>query len=234
MPSTMASSTHCWPSLVERLRQNHPQGAGARAGRLSGARLAAHILRMIGRLAACLLVCGQLGAAVAAEFTQVRQASIVAAPQGYQLDAALDVALNPTLVDALERGVHLHFLLELDISRPRGWWWFDEDIVSPTRKLHLYYHLLLRRYIVETGYTTRTVPSLTEALALLGQVDDWQVLERGGLKPGQRYDARLRLRLDTSQLPKTLSIGAVTSDKWALASPWYNWSFEAPALPPLP
>lgn len=229
MPSTMASSTHYWPSPVERLRETF-----ARTLRPSGVRLAGRALLGLGRLVACWLLCWQVAAAGAAEVTHVRQATISAVPQGYQLDAALDVVLNPTLVDALERGVHLHFLLELDISRPRGWWWFDESVAAPTRKLHLYYHLLLRRYIVETGYTTRTVPSLTEALALLGQVDDWQVLERGALKPGQRYNARLRLRLDTAQLPKTLSIGAVTSDKWTLASPWFNWSFEAPALPSLP
>jgi len=63
-------------------------------------------------------------------------------------------------------------------------------------------------------------------------VDAWQVLERGALKSGQRYDARLRLRLDTSQLPKPLSIGAVGGDRWELATPWYVWSFEAPALSP--
>jgi len=102
------------------------------------------------------------------------------------------------------------------------------------RKLRIYYHLLLRRYVVEIGYTTRTAATLTEALAMMGHVDGWQVLERGTLKAGQRYDARLRLRLDTAQLPKPLSIGAVTGDKWDLATPWYDWSFDAPALPPLP
>jgi hypothetical protein len=186
------------------------------------------------RLAWLCLACCLTALAHAGDATEVRSATVVATPQGYQLDAELSLAPNPTLVDALERGVHLHFLLELKISRPRGWWWFDEDIASPTRKLHLYYHLLLRRYVVETGYTTRTVASLADALALLGQVDDWQILERGALKPGQRYDARLRLRLDTTQLPKTLSIGVVTSDKWALATPWYSWSFDASSLPPLP
>ena len=58
------------------------------------------------------------------------------------------------------------------------------------------------------------------------------VLERGALKTGQHYGARLRLRLDISLLPKPLSIGAVTSDKWELATPWFEWSFDAPAVPP--
>lgn len=177
------------------------------------------------------------GLALAADKSEVRQAVIRPVPQGYVLDAEIDIALNRTLEDALAKGINLGFLLELELTRPRSWW-FAENIATPVRKMRLYYHLLLRRYVVETGYTTRTVASLAEALALLGQVNDWQVLERGALKPGQRYDARLRLRLDTAQLPRPLSIGAAAGDKWELATPWHGWSFDAPALPaaatPLP
>ncbi len=168
------------------------------------------------------------GHALAAERSEIRQAAIQAAPQGYVLDADIDIVLNPTLEDALSKGISLPFLLELELTRPRSWW-FAEDIAEPVRKLRIYYHLLLRRYIVESGYATQTAATLAEALALLGRVNDWQVLERGVLKPGQHYEGRLRLRLDTAQLPKPLSIGAVTSDKWELATSWFEWSFEAPA-----
>lgn len=171
------------------------------------------------------------GGAVASDKSMVKQAVILATQQGYALDADVDLVLNNTLEDALTKGINLYFVLELELSRPRKWW-FDETIAEPVRKLRIYYHLLLRRYVVEIGYTTRTTATLSEALAMLGHVDDWPVLERGVLKPGQRYDARLRLRLDTAQLPKPLSIGAVGGDKWEMATPWYGWSFEAPAAPP--
>jgi hypothetical protein len=168
--------------------------------------------------------------AQAAERSAVRQATIRAVPQGYVLDAETDIVLNRTLEDALSRGINLFFLLELELARPRDWW-FDEDLAEPVRKLRIYYHLLLRRYVVESGYATRTAATLGEALALLGRVNDWQVLERGALKTGRRYAARLRLRLDAAQLPKALSIGGVASDRWELATPWYNWSFDAPPPP---
>ena len=181
-------------------------------------------------LATLLLGCVLLavGVAQASDKSAVKQAVIQAVPQGYVLDADVSIVLNRTLEDALNKGINLYFLLELELTRPRNWW-LDEDIAEPVRKLRIYYHLLLRRYVVETGYTTRTTASLSEALAMLGQVDAWQVLERGALKPGQRYDARLRLRLDTAQLPKPLSIGAVGGDKWELVTPWFDWSFDAPA-----
>ncbi len=173
------------------------------------------------------------GSVQASDKSTISQAAIRATPQGYVLDGEVNIVLNPTLEDALNRGINLYFLLELEVTRPRNWW-FDEDIAEPVRKMRIYYHLLLRRYVVETGYTTRTTATLSEALATLGRVDGWQVLEQGALKAGQRYDARLRLRLDTSQLPKPLSIGAVGGDRWDLATPWYGWSFDAPAVPVAP
>jgi hypothetical protein len=186
---------------------------------------------LAGLLLGCWLVVA--GSALASDKSAVKQAAIQATPQGYVLDADVNIVLNSTLEDALIKGINLPFLLELEITRPRNWW-LDEDIAEPVRKMRIYYHLLLRRYVVESGYTTRTAATLGEALALLGRVEDWQVLERGALKTGRRYDARLRLRLDTAQLPKPLSIGAVTSDKWELATPWHGWSFDAPAAPPSP
>ena len=170
------------------------------------------------------------GAAPAPDKSAVRQAVIQMTQQGYVLDADVDIVLNSTLENALTKGINLYFLLELELARPRNWW-FDEGIAEPVRKMRIYYHLLLRRYVVETGYTTQTVATLSEALNLLGRVDAWQVLDRGALKAGQRYDARLRLRLDAAQLPKPLSIGAVGGDKWEMTTPWYSWSFDAPAAP---
>jgi hypothetical protein len=169
------------------------------------------------------------GSALASDPSVVKHAEIRATPQGYVLDADIDIVLNPTLEDALSRGINLYFLVELELTRSRNWW-LDEDIAEPVRKQRIYYHLLLRRYVVETGYTTQTAASLAEALALLGQVYGWQVLERGALKTGKRYEARLRLRLDTDQLPRPLSIGAVTGDQWELVTPWHEWSFKAPAV----
>lgn len=181
-----------------------------------------------------LLLVGWLAVAMnaaASDKSTVKKAGIRATPQGYVLDADVDIVLNPTLEDALSKGINLYFLIELELTRPGSWYWFDEDIAEPVRKMRIYYHLLLRRYVVESGYVTRTAETLSDALAMLGRVNEWQVLERGALKTGRRYDARLRVRLDTAQLPKPLSIGGVTGDQWELTTPWHKWSFDAPAAP---
>jgi hypothetical protein len=172
--------------------------------------------------------------AIAADNNAIKKAVIRSTPQGYVLDADVNIALNSTLEDALSKGINLYFLLELEVTRPGSWYWFDEDIANPVRKMRIYYHLLLRRYVVESGYVTRTAETLSDALTMLGRVNDWPVIDRDALKTGRRYEARLRLRLDKDQLPKPLAIGGVTSDQWELATPWYKWSFDAPAIPVIP
>jgi len=51
------------------------------------------------------------GTALANDKSVVKQAMIHAIPQGYVLDAELDIVLNPTLEDALGKGINLYFLL---------------------------------------------------------------------------------------------------------------------------
>ena len=186
----------------------------------------------LGRWLAAVMWAVWCGMATAADRSVVRDAELFMTPQGYAVNADIGIVLNRTLENALSKGINLYFVVELEVTRPRNWW-FDETVAETSRKMRLYYHLLLRRYVVESGYTTQTVPTLAEALGVLGRVQDWQVLERGALKTGQRYDARLRLRLDAAQLPKPLSVAAVAGDKWEITTAWYDWSFDAPAaLPP--
>ena len=72
--------------------------------------------------------------------------------------------------------------------------------------------------------------SLGEALRTLGTVRDWAVMERERLKPEEAYVASLRLRLDTTQLPKPLQVSAFASREWALASEWTRVAFTANAV----
>ena len=164
---------------------------------------------------------------LAADNVGIKFAEIRAVNEGYELDAQFVLNPSRTLEDALEKGVALHFITELEVTRPRNWW-FNESIGEATRRMRIYYNLLLRRYVVDAGYTTQTATTLEEALVMLGRVERWQVLERGALKAGQRYQARLRWRMDASQLAKPLQIGALTSDKWDMQSAWFTWKFDTP------
>ena len=48
--------------------------------------------------------------------------------------------------------------------------------------------------------------------------------EAGALGKGASYTAALRLRLDTSQLPRPFQISAVGSREWSISSDWHRWT----------
>jgi hypothetical protein len=69
---------------------------------------------------------------------------------------------------------------------------------------------------------------LEEALGVMMRVHHWHIADRTVINPGQSYVAQVRMRLDTSQLPKPFQINALTSREWNLESEWKRFTFEAP------
>ena len=86
----------------------------------------------------------------AAEGVGVQFAEIRAVNEGYELAAQFVINPNRTLEEALEKGVALHFIAELEVTRPRSWW-FNESIGEASRRMRIYYNLLLRRYVIDSG-----------------------------------------------------------------------------------
>ena len=78
--------------------------------------------------AACLL-CLFFASSSHADGIELRNAALVAGDEGYFLEADFEIVLNPTLEDALNKGVPLYFLLEFELIRPR-WYWFSEKVTQ--------------------------------------------------------------------------------------------------------
>ena len=66
-------------------------------------------------------LCALPGTVLAADEVSLRFAEIRAVNEGYELEAQFVLKPNSTLEDALEKGVALHFVAELEITRPRSW-----------------------------------------------------------------------------------------------------------------
>lgn len=160
-----------------------------------------------------------------AEAIAARSASLAAAEDGYRLDAAFDIRMPAGLLEAVNRGVPVHFVVEFELSRSR-WYWFDERPVKLAQSYTLAYLPLLKQYRLSSGSASQNFARLDDALRSLARVRAWPVADRGALDPGVAYTAALRLRLDTSRLPKPLQMSAVASQDWNLASDWYRWSVD--------
>jgi len=140
------------------------------------------------------------------------------------LNAEFDLTFNPTLEEALQRGVPLYFVLEFELTRGR-WYWLDEKVGQTSLTYRVSYNALTRQYRVGSGLLAQTLGSLEEVERYIGRVTSRPVARADGLAKGMRYDASIRLRLDVAQLPKPFQVNALASREWTLASDWYRWSF---------
>ncbi len=144
---------------------------------------------------------------------------------GWVVSADFRVELAAHQQDAINRGVTLPFSLEFELLRPR-WYWWDARAVEAQRVLRLSYHALTREYRLTGDDWMRSYETLGQALAALGQVRNWRVMDIGKMQPGILFEARMRLRLDSSLLPKPFQISALTSRDWTLQSEWKTVPFN--------
>jgi hypothetical protein len=164
----------------------------------------------------------QAGAAMA-EGIDVRSAVVEQGPEGWQLAAEFDIQFSPRLEEAVNRGVPLYFVVEFEMARPR-WFWFDEKPVVLSQTYKISYTPLLRQYRLSVGDVYQNFSRFEEVTRVLSRLRGWQVADRGAFKKDQVYQASLRMRLDTAQLPKPFQLNAIASRDWAVASEWHRWS----------
>jgi len=140
------------------------------------------------------------------------------------LNAEFEFALNPTLEEALQKGVPLYFVLEVELARPR-WYWLDEKVQSASTTWRVSYAPLSQQYRVASGLFSQNVSSIAEVERLIGRVTSRPIASAADFARGARYEAAVRLRLDVNQLPKPFQVNALASREWQLASDWKRFPF---------
>jgi len=163
----------------------------------------------------------------AAAGIEVKQAALSADEDVWQLDAEFDINIGHRLEEIVSHGVPLYFVLEFTLSKPR-WYWVDEHIVSKQETWRLSYNALTRQYRLSTGALHQNFVSLEEALGVLARLRHWRVAEHGALKPGESYNAALRLKLDLTQLPKPFQVTAIGNKDWHVTAEVKRWNFTPP------
>jgi Domain of unknown function (DUF4390) len=147
----------------------------------------------------------------------------------WMLNVDADIQLGPRLEEAVNKGLPLYFILELEITKPR-WYWFDERNVSKSQTYRLFYHALTRQYRVSLGAFQQTFSSLNEAISSITKIRGWKVGDVDQFNLGTTYEAQIRLRLDSSQLPKPFQVIGITNKDWALTSDWRRFIFSPKSL----
>jgi hypothetical protein len=165
-----------------------------------------------------------VAAVATAQPIQVNNAGMEISETRYVLNADFHLDLSGPLLEALNNGVSLGFLVEFVLTRPR-WYWFDEIAAAEKLELRLSYLPLAQQYRLSSGTLYQNFPTLAEALQALGRVHGWPVLGQDQVDNGRTYIASVRLRLDPAQLPAPFRVSSVTNREWTLASEWKRFPF---------
>jgi Domain of unknown function (DUF4390) len=146
---------------------------------------------------------------------------------GYYLQATFDFDLPLGVEEALNKGVPLFFVAEVDVFKER-WYWSDKLISHNERHMRLSYQPLTRRWrifissqpIANNGLGVamgQSFDTLADAMALVKRVTRWKIAQRQEINPSDKYRYNFNFRLDLSQLPRPLQMGAIGDSEWALS-----------------
>ena len=162
-----------------------------------------------------------------AEEIEVRELALRRVEEGLALDVDFAFELTPRLAEVVANGVPLYFRVEFELTR-RRWYWFDESTASRSLSLRLSYHALSKQYRLSTGLLQQSFATLEEALNVLMRVRNWLVVDRAVRFADSDYEAAVRMRLDTAQLPKPFQLSALTGRELQLESAWKRFIVRPP------
>ncbi len=159
---------------------------------------------------------------------RLKSVMLEAVDDGYQFDADFEITLNSKLEYALEKGIVLYFVTELNLVNSR-WYWLDERIAQSRVREGLSYYALTRQYRLSRGALSQNFGTLKEALQVLGRVRNRPIIATSELKRDMEYTVELRMRLDIAALPKPFQVETLSSKDWDLSTGILQWTTRLPA-----
>ena len=128
--------------------------------------------------------------------------------------------------ECLNKGVPLYFVVEFELIYPRWYTLFflNKRIAGFEQIYRLSYNALTRQYRLSYGVLQQSFDTLEDALAVLGGIKDQRVLTDSRLDEDRLYEAQVRMRLDSSRLPKPFQVYAFGSIAWDVSSSWFRWT----------
>jgi len=145
----------------------------------------------------------------------------------YLMNASIDYQFSEVALDALQNGVPLIVLLDIEVEQKRKWW-FNKTIAELQQGYLLLYHALTEKYIINNlnSGAQENYDSLRSALDSLNKIKDLPIIDANLIKKGESYDVQLQTYLDLEALPAPMRPIAYISSQWRLESDWYRWPLQ--------
>ena len=180
---------------------------------------------MIGRL---VLLLGLLGIALAGWAStpgiSVADATVWIQDDAYLVDLTLDYQLPEEVVDALDHGVPLVFVISMRVERPKVFWW-QPVLKSRSYSYSIRYRPLAALYEVEESRhgEKRRFVTREAVFGYLSELRQLEVVEKSGLKEEGNYQVAVKAELDIESLPPPMRPMAYLTPSWNQSSGWSRW-----------
>ena len=140
------------------------------------------------------------------------------------MNALLDYRFSTEALEALENGVPLTILVQIQVRRVGAWLWEDSQLDLQLRYA-IRYKPLSERYEVYRlpGNEGRSFVSRDAAIRALGEIVDLSLIGASSLDDDTDYEVHIRASLDIEELPLPLRPMAYLKPAWKLSSGWSKW-----------
>lgn len=145
----------------------------------------------------------------------------------YHIDATFHLKFSDEMTEALRNGVPLVVAVQIELLKPRRFWW-DETVLQLEQRYALRFHALTQQYVLTDLNTEmqQSFHSLPAAVDFLNQRTTLPTLAAHLLEQTGNHQARLRIHLVPEALPLALKVRAFSQRAWRASSPWVVWRIE--------
>ena len=163
---------------------------------------------------------------------EIRNARTELAEGVYLLDADLSFVFSDESLEAIENGIPVTIILEMQVLRERGLvWdnlWWDKEIAHIEGRFRIETRPLSRTYLVRNlnSGETQVFSSFTDLVVGLGKIRNFPLLDAHLIGEEGDYYLRMRTLLDIESLPSPMRPWAYLSSLWRLESDWTEWPIE--------
>lgn len=171
-----------------------------------------------------MLLLGMLAPAAAKDGLRVERVETRLVEGTFVMDAVLDYRFSTEALEALENGVPLTILVQIQVRRVGAWLWEDSKSDLQLRYA-IRYKPLSERYEVYRlpGNEGRSFVSRDAAIRALGEITGLSLIGAASLDPDTEYEVQIRASLDIEELPLPLRPMAYLKPSWKLSSGWSKW-----------
>ena len=213
----MVSITHSWKNAS---RLDSPLAAARKGLRL----WAAVCFALFGGL---FLALTPLTASAAEPTVELQNLKVEQSEGAVYASLQWNFQLPAPLEDALYKGVALYFVAEVEVTRER-WYFYDKKLLSAQRHMRLSYLPLTRRWRVNVASQPfssaglgmslgQSFDNLEDALQSIRRIAQWNIGNASDLEPDTKQNISISYKLDLTQLPRPMQIGAAGQSDWNIA-----------------